>query len=71
MCSPFYSLPQVLAKNASDQALQKTVVAGYNSKLASRAKSFARSHWGVSTRRVASSGCIACRYAGLTWFFSR
>ncbi|KAM5537865.1 hypothetical protein V8D89_008341 [Ganoderma adspersum] len=47
---PIYRSPHILTRNATDQALQKTVVTDYNSKLASRAQSFASSHWGVRHR---------------------
>ena len=37
----------MLAQSADAQALEKTVIAGYNSKLAARAQSFAASNSGV------------------------
>lgn len=46
----------MLAQSTDAQALEKTVIAGYNSKLAARAQSFAAANAGVSTiKRVSGS----------------
>ncbi len=46
-CSPSYLLPQMLAQSADAQALEKTVIEGFNTKLAARAQSLAAANEGV------------------------
>ena len=51
----------MLAQSADAQALEKTVIEGYNSKLAARAQSFAAANEGVSDIRR-----VVCNEYGLT-----
>ncbi|TBU26745.1 hypothetical protein BD311DRAFT_808224 [Dichomitus squalens] len=46
---PIDRSPLMLAQSADAQALEKTVIAGFNSKLAARAQSFAAANSGVTT----------------------